>query len=155
VEGNRQRLAHVGHHREVQQLGDVHLVFEPTPVDPVVFGADLRQLTPGSHLVDLAAPGRLGHRDLGLLLDTVALESALGAPLVGRGDGPDPAADHPAQREDQPPKVSGEVQHRVHSVQNAIATREGSCRYRYALRSIVAPAPNCRALARARQHVRS
>jgi hypothetical protein len=44
VERDRQRLAHVGHHREVQQLGDVDLEVQPARVDAVVMPEELGQL---------------------------------------------------------------------------------------------------------------
>jgi len=104
VERDRERLAHVRHHREVQQPGDIHLVVQPARIDPVVVREQLGQFPTGGGLVDLAAAGRLGHRDLGLLLDPVPLEPTFGAPLVGHRHRPDAAADHPAQRKDQPPE---------------------------------------------------
>src|SRR6202022_854652 len=55
-----------------------------------------------------------GDRYLGLLLDSVTLKTAVGPPLVSRGNRSHAAADHSAQREDQPPEVSGEMQHRPH-----------------------------------------
>ncbi|MDT5287766.1 MAG: hypothetical protein QOF88_2655, partial [Mycobacterium sp.] len=55
VERDRERLAHVRHHREVQQPGDIHLVVQPARIDPVVVREQLGQFPTGGGLVDLAA----------------------------------------------------------------------------------------------------
>ena len=114
VEGDGQRVAHIGHQRKVQQPGDVDFVFQPAGVGVVVAGQHFRHLPAIGGLV-VARPVRcLRERDLGLLFDPVALEPSLRATLIGRLHRLQPTADHATERKDQPPEVAREMKQRFH-----------------------------------------
>ena len=117
VESRRQRIAHIGHHGEVQELRDVHLVVEPAAVGGLVLSQQLLQFAPVQRVGFAAAPRGFGHRHLRLLLDPVSLQSTFGAPLVGRRHRLACAAEDTAERKNQPPEVLREVKQRFHSIQ--------------------------------------
>jgi hypothetical protein len=114
VERDGQRIPHIGHHREVQQLGDVDLVVQPTRIGAVVLLDHLRHFASLNGAVVPAARSGLGERDLGLLLDPVPLEPPLRPALIGCGDRPQATADHAAERKDQPPEVPREMKQSLH-----------------------------------------
>lgn len=62
VERDRQRIAHVGHERKVQQLGDVEFVLEPTIIGAVVLVEDAPDRAPLGRAVVGGGPagGRVG-----------------------------------------------------------------------------------------------
>ena len=109
VERDGQRVAQIGHEREVEQLGDIDFVVQPAGVGAVVALPHLRHLAPVRVGVRAGLARRLGERDLGLLFDPIPLEPTLGSPFIGHRDRPDGAADRTHEREYQPPEVAREL----------------------------------------------
>ena len=98
VETDCQRLSHLGHHRKVEQLRDVHLVVEPAPVGSVM-------------RVDRSA-------DLPLIRDIVAdmrwrLGDLPGSPLLVSGPRAPARNDHPGNGQNEPEQLD-QPEHQAH-----------------------------------------
>ncbi len=111
----RQRLTHVRHHRSVEQCDRIELVREPSGVDRIVLLDCLGQLSALCFFVGVMLCVGLRDGDLGLLLEPEALLPALDPPFVGNRDTFQRPTDGAAENEDQPPKVSEELERFVHT----------------------------------------
>src|SRR5699024_10654942 len=119
VEVDGDWIAHVRHHREVDELADVQLVVQPAALGLGVLGEQPVDLTAGRRArwrrrgrCWTRAYSGLPRRCTGLaVLDARELDlvpAALLVPLLGALY---PAADDPAEREDQPPEAPDVVEH--------------------------------------------
>ena len=90
VESLRERVAHVGHHREVEQLGDVEFVVQPAGVRPVVLLHRTRYRPPPPRGVAVRRRGRGRHH----------LSGVFGLAGLRRRPRPSPRHDHPDHRDE-------------------------------------------------------
>src|SRR5271157_5657523 len=88
MERDGQRISHVRHHREVQQFRDIDFIVQPPGVGAIVHFNEFGKLPAVAFLVASHPAGCLGHRDFGLLLQPIPLQSALGPTLVRGGNRP-------------------------------------------------------------------